>query len=1020
MEKGGPLPFTMSTRTVGPLTMTLGQVPYLTEYRHAYSIHYTLQNTASEAIACSLVFTSSDAVSPLDDKDVPTPSVKRSVTVPAQGKIEGTFRYWGDHGTWRSVHYPLAVATEFAFKGKSQVFDTIRVVETDLPAEPKSFETTKIKLGGVSLIGKSYEVSYAIAGGPVVELGRNWFGRDKASSLTLSIRAERIGNETRQVLSMHPPYVPKGGSLYLRFPVELPKLNGLSLSYGCCVPYSPSQAKRSDGVTYRIWAKLPESEKILLDECNTAQDQWQDRKVDLSRVAGMKCDLVLEVNPGPKNNTAFDSSAVSGLIINSVNGVSLTADRSDVKRYRFELTQERTAIVESGPNGLIDANITLQSQGSSVTYRGIRLAVGKCELNNSMTRFAQAPDIQWDAAKQILTCRYRLLNEDQINDVTIRALAMGGMFVLDVPKEGNPVNIANLEIGPSDQKIKRVYFGHGYAVEGTKRVVRIHGGGHGLSTSHIGVEYENGLAVLSGTSFPPEALNIDPKANIGSMEVTGPTKLAFLPSAGNMFDAAVEYRNTSPWIGKPGPGVARKAGRLVFDTWGLTTKDLTRIMKRVFDYGVTDSLFLAHNWQRWGYDIRLPNIWEDGGEDVIRPRFGKVEELRAFNQLCAKYGVPFGLHDNYTDFYPDAEKFSYKYVNFMPNGQPQQAWLNPGRARSYKWRCDLVKPFLEHNLKLANKYLPEMDAYFIDVLTSSNVNSFYTIEGEYRPRSVTQDSWKDLFLTVSRYLTQTDASGKKLPGITTSEAGDDFLIGALDGADAQWLELSDKQIISTIFLPCENWERVPWFAAVNHTNFSRHGAGYNSRYQNVRSVSSHGICSDDYITSEVLGALDPMVDLRSLYPQSIRKYYLTQHIAKRFATCNITKVQFDKTNGNENIHRQKISWTDGSVVIANRGATDFATNGYQLPRYSYVVLDKNGKLLSGIFRNPQFPQAVVEASDRGNSFYMNARCYSLSDGYRIEPKMAAFEQVSNNVYKIKIDWYAKDSLPNDAHVFVHL
>ncbi|MDO5567187.1 MAG: hypothetical protein Q4G59_11070, partial [Planctomycetia bacterium] len=42
------------------------------------------------------------------------------------------------------------------------------------------------------------------------------------------------------------------------------------------------------------------------------------------------------------------------------------------------------------------------------------------------------------------------------------------------------------------------------------------------------------------------------------------------------------------------------------------------------------------------------------------------------------------------------------------------------------------------------------------------------------------------------------------------------------------------------------------------------------------------------------------------------------------------------------------------------------------------------------------------------------------DGYRIEPKMAAFEQVSNKGFKVKIDWYAKDSLPNDAHIFVHL
>ena len=68
----------------------------------------------------------------------------------------------------------------------------------------------------------------------------------------------------------------------------------------------------------------------------------------------------------------------------------------------------------------------------------------------------------------------------------------------------------------------------------------------------------------------------------------------------------------------------------------------------------------------------------------------------------------FALHDNYIDFYPDAEGFSYEQnIAFHANGTPVRAWLNEGRkAQSYRYRADRIEPFLQANLRALRDKLP--------------------------------------------------------------------------------------------------------------------------------------------------------------------------------------------------------------------------------------------------------------------------------------------------------------------------
>ncbi len=505
-------------------------------------------------------------------------------------------------------------------------------------------------------------------------------------------------------------------------------------------------------------------------------------------------------------------------------------------------------------------------------------------------------------------------------------------------------------------------------------------------------------------------MEVNPDNHLYTLNVSGATTLAILPCGlGNAISAAIEFRDSSPWKSAPSKAVIRKRGRLVFDVWGGSFSENQKNLEKAFQYGVTDAMFIKHVWQRWGYDIKLPDIWPPN------PKMGTLSDLQRLCHACVSRNVPFGLHDNYIDFYPDADDFSYRYITFNDNGQPRKAWINYGAGvQSYQWRPDLFKPFLERNLKQGLEFLPEQDAYFIDVFLSTGIFDYRDQKGNYYPRSLTRDCWKDCFETISRYLSHTDSAGQTQFGITCSEAADDFLIGSIDGGDAQWIEISPQGNYPYMMtIPCKNWARTPWFAAVNHTNFSRHGAGYANRFCSVRNSALHSITSDDYLSAELLGGLDLMVDVNSVFPGSIRKHYLLQNIVRNLADKEITSVQYEP----DNLLKQTVEWSDGTRVIVNRDTADWTIHNYTLPLYGFVVVDKSQQFLAGLIReNGQ----IIERSVTPDGIYLNGHGYPQSDLEFIFPSMAKAEIIDERSFKIIVNWNADRPTDKDLSAFVHI
>ncbi|MDR0703734.1 MAG: DUF5696 domain-containing protein, partial [Planctomycetaceae bacterium] len=574
--------------------------------------------------------------------------------------------------------------------------------------------------------------------------------------------------------------------------------------------------------------------------------------------------------------------------------------------------------------------------------------------------------------------------------------------------------IDRIEFGTATHHANRVYYGHGYCIE-EPQTFSASAGGHNLSTSHVGMDFENGISVLQASSFPPDQFTVDPDTKKYTLSVHPATTITLLPGLNGALDCAIRYR---PICEKTAAsGFKTKAGRFVFDIWGGQYKEHTETIKNAVRYGLTDSLFIVHNWQRWGYDNRLPDIFPPN------PRLGTLEDMRETLKICDENGIQYGIHDNYIDFYPDAEDYNFDVTTFHENGQPRKAWNNYGiEAQSYQFRPDKVQKFLERNLNLLTVNLP-MSTYFVDVFTSIPPVDFYDRDGNFHSRTESQAAWNKAFDTIRDRFSKVN---KNFPSATTSsEAGMDSLIGHLDGADCQFMFLSPESGEFRIPVKCKQWSRVPWFDAVHHNTFSLHGVGYSNRYEAQRGRSLHGIDSDDYISSEILTGHALMTDWSSAKRGAVRKYWLAQNLIRHLADKHITKVEFSDNN----IHRQIITWNDGTIIFVNLGSGDWnitpMTTKTQpeliLPQFGFLA-NQNSAISLGWYGIIKIGGRIIEMSEiRSGQYtlYVNARQKNATNILPITPTLNSFKYLGENKFSADFAWNVKEKIDKDFCIFVH-
>ena len=979
--------------TEGPICVEIGPVGPATAYETPYDVEVTVGNRAKEPIQVHL------EVSGLVDEWRAVGPTTRTLKVPAGQSDRTTFRIAAAVGA-HSALYPVHVYARFTHGGRDYRAHAVQVFECRFPPPPRPAkevdEVTSVPQRGVVALTalRTHRVGWRYFDQPLVMMPPGWTGSAEPSRASFSVHPVDRGG-TKQSINMHPAWYGGPGTVFAEYLLQLPKAGPIVLSFANAIRDHTESEPPSDGVTFRVWV---DGQKVF--ERHTDSKIWVPGTVDLSRYAGQDIRLRLESHPGPKNDTTCDSSFWGDPVIVAGEMPSKEQLQADWERRRQQalrgegirlgLADEYSATVVPGPGGVTDAAIAIKGPGGQgVMMEGIVVSV----LGRRVGAGTVASPVLDVRTEELPGGGVRIVHdlEDETGpfELTVELKSRGPGLQVAVRC---PRRITDIAAGPMDQKAMRVYYGHGYVIE-EPQVFRAGYGGHNLSTSHVGFDFEKGLSLLMAVDNPPDYLQVDPATRAYTLHTHMDATLTFVPATDGAFDAARRYRAIDDR--EPSPGFTKKAGRFVFDIWGGSYAENARIMQRMIDYGLTDSMLTLHVWQRWGYDYRLPDIYPPN------PDLGTVEDMQRLGEICRAAGIPWGLHDNYIDFYPDATDYSYEHICFTESGDPIKAWLNTGRdAQSYRFRPDHMMPFVRRNLELIGPSLRPTH-YFIDVFTSIDMFDFYDRQGRFHSFLETREHWGRAFRWIQDYL-----GG----AITTSEAGDDQLVGVLDGADCQHLCLSPEPRRFNLHIRCKDWQRTPWYDVVLHDKFSLHGVGYPGRYEGGRGRTEHGIESDDYISDEILLGHALMIDRGGFGRGAIRKYWLAQDFIRSIATDTIAEVRF--VDGN--IHRQQVRWVGGARVYVNRGEADWAVASKVLPQYGYWAV--NGPIESSIER---IDGVVVEQSRNGRTWYASGRGFAPDDRLPISPAVKAVEHLGGRRFRMPLEWTAQQPAPKECTVFVH-
>ena len=797
--------------------------------------------------------------------------------------------------------------------------------------------------------------------------------------------------EAKAGFSTHPPYKKGAGFIWSDFPLDLPAVTPLVFSCSNFLVDNHDQSP-SDGVEYKVFVVEEGREpQLVCSQIVKEKLTWYDMSGDLSPWAGKKVTLRLWTGPGPKMNTCCDGGGWGDvkLLVGPQPKVPDEADwaarcasalaaaqaartaGTDATAGRWRLDANDVvygAGVAYGARGLIDGALAFTDGEKSVIFRGFTAKVATDDGS-------PAPEAKASIREEKGTLRISW----SIPGATRNAA-------------GFP-RIVDLAVGPASEKPHRVYMGFGNVVEGPKKFT-LGASGFGLSTRHVGADYANGLSVVQAVDVVQDSVSCDGEKNLFALHAHHDATFTFVPSSKGAFEAGRRFRAVAGY--KASPGRAALGSRMCLDQWGGDYARAAEGLAKAAKYGLNDSIFVKHVWQRWGYDYRLPEIYPPAGDPAA---FG------AMRDACRAGGILFCPHDNYTDIYPDCDGYTYDLTVFNLDGTPQLAWFNPGRhARSYRWAPHAFHPWCLRNAKLLKEgYDP--DAIFIDVFTAHGPFDYIDREGRFHSKNETSASWGRGF--------QLYREGFKRPDtVCVSEAGQDHLVGIADAGQSDHFG-APKVLGKANFVDSE---RTPWHDIATHNYYVLFAGGLGGRYQEEDGwrkggdAELHGYASDDYLSNGIIGGRNPMCD--GPFSRNAVKTYWLQHDA----CAELGRAEFIDLKYEGNIHCQHSFFSDGGEVWANRqtNKTWRLPNGVVLPPYGYYARTRGTE--SGVVEKDGVRCAFAKSA---KGLFVDARKPSLRRAYGAVTYPLRAEVVAPDRLRLHVTWEMTRPAP-DYQPFVHI
>jgi hypothetical protein len=331
-------------------------------------------------------------------------------------------------------------------------------------------------------------------------------------------------------------------------------------------------------------------------------------------------------------------------IQNGASGADMNIDFSD-SRYVFTWSGDETIKVYIPKND--QQGVFGQSQGPVIR---IDVDGTAFEFNGFVTPNLPTPT----EATYFLNEKEKALTINHNNGLMVKVYMLPENETLYFQMENSGVNT---EIGMGsfrDSTVKKLYVNFGYVLNndnGTLKGTLSHKGWERLDSKSVGVDLSSGISMIQSEGFMPNRLEIA-NDKVSLVTVLKKPCLKFIFTKKGIQSAVDKYRrevfSNNPALSDP--EYLKQVRKLAGRTWlGLSTptqfKKWQHQIGQAISFGLDGDLaVLIHKWQRYGYDVKFPDMFP------ANPDLGGNAELLKLRNLCHENDVLFGMHENYTDY----------------------------------------------------------------------------------------------------------------------------------------------------------------------------------------------------------------------------------------------------------------------------------------------------------------------------------------------------------------------------------
>ena len=842
----------------------------------------------------------------------------------------------------------------------------------------------------------------------------------------------------RRALLLHSPWHVPPGKTWADYELGLPLVAPIRLKFGIAMGPDVAMPDRSDGVTFSCFLTVDGREQELLRQ-HHAEARWVDFDFDLTPYAGKTVVVRLQVEPGPKNNSSFDYSFFGDARIAVGKG---TPQRSEILRrltttraYQATARADLTRLTNRADHGVVPGNLLAYTNGLEQEGAGWRFT-----YDGDDCRVVY----DWTPATGTLD-DFRVWVDDgrpvaPMQGGGVSAAVKQGDKSEEVPlRDGRTVEIRRDQkqlhvLWEYDVRGRPVRVAWTYRIQGKALAVSVRCEEPLLSRFSMG---DVGLAPLRRT-FPvpylPGHVVYLPAQNVfvghcldwtASHASRCPEGVAdYEPKTDGTRNSLVEtgYVAVSPDLGEVLPNIphppsrysALLGPRIMLDVWGHhrgTYQGDAENLLALKDHGVDHLAIISHVWQRYGYDVKLPDHLP------ANPAFGSDEGMIAFGKAANQCGYIWSLHENYIDLYPDAPSYDPTARVLSADGTPSPAWYNEGtQVQSFGLKCNRALGYARQNAPEIHRRFNTTAAY-LDVHTC--VPPWHQLDHEAdQPLAAMALAKVKHDTELFQFMRDTH------DGPLFGEGFQHFYwAGRCDGVEAQVAGGEDHAPL------------VDFDLLKIHPQMVNHGMGYYERWfrrgYDHRWGDDTGSMEqiDKYRAQELAYGHAGFIGAAQVdnLPWVIREHHLMHPVQRLYGPARPTEIRYE-VDGQfvtasaalvaGDTLRQRIRYDSGLRLWVNWRAEPWQIEGRVLPQWGFLALGPETEVSTTLHEGKWADYAECEEyvfADARTHFPMPY----LQSRKDIEPRLRQFKYLGENRVQVTYEWLVGDTLDQDYYCFVH-